>query len=118
MSINETIKLIRQDYWNLWYFWQGTIRQWLFENYPILIRDHILEQYFWRIMQSSDCSKNKSCIVCGCKTDDLFFSNKGCALNKIKPENWKIFSKESPCYPPMMNKSEWKEFKALKNIEL
>jgi hypothetical protein len=117
MTIQQTIKLVREDYWNLWYYWQGTIRQWLFNNYSMFIRLHIMDQYFWRMGNSSDCSKNGSCVVCGCKTDDLFFANKPCALSHIHKEHWYIFNKKKVCYPKMMSKKEWIKFKQENNIQ-
>lgn len=42
-----------------------------------------------------DCLKNGSCKLCGCKTTALQMANKPC--NK-------------PCYPPMLNCSQWKDF--------
>lgn len=116
MTIKQTIKVLWKDPLNAWYFWQGTIRQWLFDNYPVLIKLHILEQYFFRISKASECSKNKSCIFCGCKTDELFFADKACGLSKLTPSNIKLFGKDTYCYPKMMNKFEWEQYKKIHKL--
>jgi len=111
MKTLQTIRMLRDDPKNAWYYIQGTLRQFVFDRYPSLIRSHILEQYFYRISKAPDCSKNKSCVFCGCKTDDLFFSDKACGLSKLTPANIKLFGKDTYCYPKMMNKKEWEVFK-------
>ena len=105
-SINQNPKLI-VDYL------QGTFRMILFKNLPFLIRKHIREQYVYRKKNARQCSKNGSCLVCGCKTDDLFFANKECSLNKITDDFTRIIlvGKKVPCYPRMMNKKEWLNYK-------
>jgi hypothetical protein len=116
MKIKDSIKLIKQDYWNLWYFWQGTIREWIWNNYPIIMRTHIKEQFIYRTIKAYECAKNGSCIVCGCTTPALFFANKPCALSHVQKSNWHVFGKTELCYPKMMNKKEWNDFKQLNNL--
>ncbi len=43
-----------------------------------------------------ECYEMGSCKICGCETTALQMCSKSC--NK-------------PCYPPMMNKKQWKKFK-------
>lgn len=68
----------------------------------ILMRVYIYEQITWRItVMDQECYEMGSCKLCGCQTTALQMSNKSC---------------DKPCYPPMMNKQTWYEFKKLKNI--
>lgn len=78
-----------QGYWryNLYYS----------KYFKFLIRTHILEQIQWRISEMDiECFESGSCKICGCDTTALQMANKQCG---------------KPCYPKMMNKKEWKEFK-------
>jgi hypothetical protein len=43
-----------------------------------------------------ECYENGSCKMCGCNTTALQMANKACP---------------KPCYPKMISKKEWKEFK-------
>lgn len=108
-TIVETTKSIMADPKNVWYYVQGTVRMWLYKNYPILIRPHIQEQFEWRKKRALKCSKNKKCLACGCKTDDLFFADKACSLSKIDSEDTRIFlaNRKTVCYPEMMSNKKW-----------
>lgn len=65
-----------------------------------LMRQHIYEQIIKRIQwMDRECFDQGSCKICGCGTTALQMANKSC---------------DKPCYPPMMNKRDWKEFKAYK----
>ena len=82
-------------------YFQGYYRYHIYYSYPILrrmlIRQHILEQIQWRIaVMDQECFENGSCKICGCDTTALQMANKACG---------------KPCYPKMMNKSDWAEFK-------
>lgn len=71
------------------YGWVAKIRK----NF---IRRHIKDQITWRIIHMDrECYRNGSCKLCGCLTTALQMADKSC--NK-------------PCYPPMMNKSNWIQF--------
>ena len=62
-----------------------------------LLRKHIEEQITWRIeVMDRDCFFDGSCKICGCETTALQMANKSC---------------DKPCYPKMMNKTDWKMFK-------
>ena len=108
-TLGETIKGIMDDPLNVWYYIQGTVRMWLYNNYPILLRPHIIDQFEWRKKRALKCSKNKSCLACGCKTDDLFFADKACSLSKIDSDEKRIFlaQRKTVCYPKMLGRKEW-----------
>lgn len=111
MTIRDSIKMLVNDPWNAYYFWQGNIRQWLYENYPALIRLHIQEQYEYRRAYSI-CSKLPSCKVCGCSVSGgLFFADKACALSKIKQVNWYVFEANAVCYSKMLDRRDWELYK-------
>lgn len=67
-----------------------------------LIREHIREQYDYRITAMKEaCRSNGACVECGCKTPDLQYGNLAC---------------EGNCYPDMMNKEEWIKYKKKWNL--
>jgi hypothetical protein len=65
------------------------------------LEPHIKEQVLWRSVKAKACTENKSCLYCGCSTEDLelYFADLGCK----KPED--------PCYPNMMDKESWENYK-------
>ena len=66
---------------------------------------HIREQVAWRMSKSKPCLENGACLTCGCTTNMAFYlTREGCD------------NLENPCYPDMMNKKEWNQFK-LNNYE-
>jgi hypothetical protein len=112
------LELIKEDYWNLWYFWQGTIRYWLYLNFDCLLKKHIIEQFEYRLTKSRKCVLNGSCVFCGCKTPELMFANKPCGLIKLTKYNRKaVIDSEEICYDKMLNKKEWLNFKIKNNVE-
>lgn len=66
-----------------------------------MLPQHKKEQVLWRAEKAKACTENKSCLYCGCSTEDLelYYADLGCK----KPDN--------PCYPPMMSEEEWKKYK-------
>lgn len=67
------------------------------QRFRWLMRTHITEQITWRInVMDEECFLTGSCKKCGCDTTALQMANKAC---------------DKPCYPKMMNKKAWKEFK-------
>lgn len=85
---------------------QGNWRAVLLEYYPEGLDRHIEEQYYWRIQQvsekSPECLENKECKTCHCSIPELFMADKACENNPS-------------CYPEMMNRKNWKNFKSLLN---
>lgn len=73
----------------------------------ITIPSHIHEQIIWRRTQviklSSECWESGNCIECGCEILGKTMEDRGC---------------DGPCYPSMMNKKEWKEYKNNNDIKL
>lgn len=60
------------------------------------------EQFKWRLtIMDEECLKNGACKVCGCKTPQLQMADEGC---------------EGGCYPDMMDKKSWNEFKSKHGI--
>jgi len=70
---------------------------------------HVKEQIIWRrgqvILNSPECWKQGHCVQCGCEIVPKTTADMGC-------EN------EPFCYPEMMNKKDWKEFKINNDIKL
>lgn len=70
---------------------------------------HIYEQIIWRRIQviekSPECWKSGNCVQCGCEILGKTIEDRGC-------EN------EPFCYPEMMKKDTWKEYKKNNNIKL
>lgn len=44
----DYIKMLREDPLNAWYYFQGTIRMWAYNNAKWLLRPHITAQFEWR----------------------------------------------------------------------
>lgn len=77
---------------------QGHIRYKLYYSkwFKFLIRKHIREQIDFRIKYMDKvCYEKGSCKLCGCATTALQMADKQC---------------DKPCYPPMLNKANWKQF--------
>ena len=55
------------------------------------------EQFEWRLtVMNPKCRENGACIVCGCETPQLQMAGEAC---------------EGKCYPDMMDKKSWEEYK-------
>lgn len=82
---------------NIIAYLQGNIRYYLYySRFKFLIRKHIREQIDFRIKyMDKECYENGSCKLCGCATTALQMANKSC---------------DKPCYPPIVNKSDWESF--------
>jgi hypothetical protein len=81
---------------DIYSYFQGNIRYWLYYNMPYLIRPHILKQINYRIeVMNKDCYTKGSCVMCGCNTTMLQMADKQCS---------------KPCYPPMLNKKQTRIF--------
>lgn len=64
---------------------------------PNWLKEHIVDQYESRIASMNpECFSSGQCVMCGCQTTALQMAKKSC---------------EAPCYPPLMGKKEWEEFK-------
>lgn len=108
----QTVKKIRKHPKDVWWYIQGTFRTICYNNYPWMIRKHILEQFEHRKIKAAPCLENKSCKFCGCRTPDVFFSNKACSLSELSLRNRKLlYQQDDPCYGVMMSKTEWNTYK-------
>lgn len=84
---------------NIHAYLQGNLR-YLAEQYgPEFIKaePHIREQIMFRIdISNPKCIESKSCVECGCTVPNLMYADKQCG---------------GECYPEMMNKEQWEDFK-------
>jgi len=82
----------------------------------ISLDQHMFEQIIWRRTQvrakSPSCWQSGECIVCGCDILGKTMEDRACSVSE-HPE-----LKREPCYPKMMDKKEWKEFKKVNRIKL
>lgn len=89
---------------NIGSFVQGKTRL-LVDRYGgefIALEEHIKEQVLYReSVANKECLQKKVC-KCNCEIPGLFYADKTC---------------EDGCYPEMMNKNDWEEFKRTKNVE-
>lgn len=69
----------------------------------LFFSDYRKEQIIWRRTQAKECMNNEYCTYCGCEMIGKTMEDRGC---------------EDQCYPDMMNKKQWKEYKQLNNIKL
>lgn len=83
---------------DVWHYLLGNYRYFLYYSYwQNLIRPHILEQIAFRIKNmDTKCFNDGQCKLCGCATTALQMCNKAC---------------DKPCYPSMMDKKSWEQFK-------
>lgn len=99
----KSLNPAKLDFRHIWAVFQSWVRGLL----PV--RKHVREQIIWRrgevALKSPDCWKQGHCIQCGCFIVPKTTADMGC-------EN------EPFCYPAMMSKKEWKEFKTKNNINL
>lgn len=87
-----------------WYYIQGHYREWCYYKARFLMRKFIREQIEFRMVNiDSKCWNDGQCKLCGCAVPALTMCDKEC---------------HKPCYPPMMNKSQWQIWKAYNFIEL
>lgn len=94
-----------------WWYIQGSGRTELYENSNLewLLRTHIREQFEWRRdVAAKPCFLAKECQCCGCSTPSLFFADKPCSVSK---DPYCQNQGMTQCYPKMMGRKEWNEFK-------
>jgi len=91
------------DFKHIW----AVIQSWFRSILPT--PKHVKEQIIWRrgevILKSPECWKEGHCIQCGCEIVPKTTADMAC-------EN------EPFCYPEMMDKKEWKDFKKTNSIKL
>lgn len=95
----KTLKRILTNPKDVFYYLQGKTRYKLFysKRFSFLIPFYIRDQISFRILvMDEQCYNSGSCKLCGCETTALQMANKPC---------------DKPCYPEIMRKSDWKEFK-------
>jgi len=92
---------------NIHKYLQGSYREFI-EDVGLMKPDsHIREQGLYRITliqeKSPECIKEGACKVCGCTLSGLVLSDPPC---------------EGGCYPTMMDKAAWNDFKITNKIEI
>jgi hypothetical protein len=80
--------------------------------------DHIYEQIIWRrvrVMERSPlCWMRGTCRVCGCDILGKTMEDRACSIS----EHPDLLERREPCYPEMMSKEKWNEYKISNNIKL
>lgn len=67
-----------------------------------ILEPHQVEQYKWRLtIMNPQCLNTGHCVICGCETPYLQMADESC---------------DGKCYPEMMSKEEWQNYKETKNI--
>jgi hypothetical protein len=80
---------------NIWAVLQAFFRK------NVTIPAHIQEQATWRLTQvRPECKANGTCVKCGCVVEEKVWEDRSC---------------EGKCYPPMMPKSYWEQYKEFIN---
>ena len=99
----EALNPAKLDLRHIWAVMQSWIRS------ILPTPKHIKEQIIWRrgevALKSPECWRQGHCIQCGCEIVPKTTADMGC-------EN------EPFCYPEMMGKKKWKQFKKDNNINL
>lgn len=94
---------LKQD--NVKNFIQGHLNKFLDNTEYMSLELHIKEQVVYRASLCQDCYINGSCVKCGCKTPDMFYSpNKVDSLGK-----WNEMIED---------KNQWEAFKVENNINM
>ena len=111
MKLRQIWQNLKDDPKDLWYYVQGNVRLAVYNSiFNFLIRRHIVEQFEYRKKQAKPCLDNGSCLCCGCDTPAVFFSDKGCKVERSK--SCKILAnRTTACYAPILKKSDWDKFK-------
>ena len=103
---------------NIWAVIQAFFRKHTRNIGGLAIPDHVYEQIIWRRIQvrtkSPMCWEGGSCIVCGCDILGKTMEDRGCSIS----EHPELLTRKSPCYPAMMTKEKWEEFKKIFKIKL
>lgn len=89
---------------DIWSYIQGNVRYKLYYSkyFSWMIRKLIRKQIYFRIKaMNRQCYNQGSCVLCGCETTKLQMADKGCL---------------GACYPPIMNKDQWKRFISGKKV--
>lgn len=80
-------------------------RQWQSTMNFLKCPEHIEEQSIWRLnqimFQSPECFIKGKCVDCGCDIVEKSFEDDAC----------------KKCYPELMDKEQWKNYKKQNNIE-
>lgn len=94
----KNISLIK----NVYYFIQGKFRNFVYHSFAkSLLATYIREQIDYRLkVMNPTCYSEGSCVMCGCDTPALQMANKSCP---------------KPCYPEMLSKKNWTEYKKALN---
>lgn len=85
-------------------FFQGYAR--MFSDSFGILPLHKKEQVIWREQMAKACTDNKACLYCGCETPAKYYSDEACE-DPVKQ-----------CYPEMMKKTRWNQFKKANNITI
>lgn len=77
------------------------------------LEEHIWEQIVWRRVQvkekSPECWDSGYCIICGCEILGKTMEDRECSNSEIG---------EEPCYPEMMDKETWQQYKINNQIKI
>lgn len=98
---------------NVWAVIQAWFRKKQLHLDGIGLEQYMFEQIIWRRIQvrakSPGCWQSGECIVCGCEILGKTMEDRACSAGEVGRE---------PCYPDMMDKEAWKEYKKLNRIKL
>lgn len=108
----SAIRPAKLSFRNIW----AVIQSWTRRSIGgVTVPQYMYEQIIWRRIQIANkspmCWQSGHCIVCGCEILGKTMEDRGCAKSEDK-------SLGVPCFPEMMNKEEWEEFKSLNKIKL
>jgi len=104
-------QMIKSNPKNIWWWIQGETRMLFYKYVPFMLRNHIKEQFEYRLDNTNkDCLKQGSCVICQCSVPSLLFANKPCSKIYASSNTRKmLFGHDGICYDRMLNKKEWKE---------
>lgn len=96
LKIQDAVDKVVKEPFLVWDFIQGNIRYWIYSRkvfgrrvLSFLLSKKVKKAYKSRLKDARPCYLNGECLHCGCRTPQLFFSDRGCK----KPTD--------PCYLDM-----------------
>lgn len=86
-------------------FYQGHVSRLGEDSKDVMfLPKHQMEQFVWRQqIMNPLCLAQGKCVICGCQTPQLQMAGEAC---------------EGNCYPEMMDKKEWENYKKENQIEI
>jgi|694.fasta_scaffold00342_18 hypothetical protein len=117
--IKHYIKLLcSRKYWT-WSNFKGVVQAYFrktkYEYMGYKVPKHIHEQYMWREIKAKKCIDNITCLNCDCYIKERILEDRGCSIMEGKGN---LVGKQEPCYPDLMKREVWNNYKTNNKIKI